>query len=138
MSYRGYLKDSGGSKRLRFVMPGYDADDENTPSNKVIFDTNSDAVLNIYAQGQWTGTVPSSGTYIASWPNIGYAPFVAMQFLYGDEWMPYFMYYRSSPFVAPRFTAYSDGLHLQNSYGNSNSSPIVYTLRYQVYRLRVQ
>lgn len=53
MNYRGFLKDSGGAKRLRFVMPGYDAGDENVPPNKVIFDSNSVANVSILRRGSW-------------------------------------------------------------------------------------
>lgn len=77
MTYRGYLKDNGGSKRLRFVMPGYDADDENVPPNKVIFDSDNIGTLSILYSGvySWNGNSPTNQwVTIATWPTLSFVP----------------------------------------------------------------
>lgn len=77
MSYRGFLKDSGGGKRLRFVMPGYDANDENVPPNKVIFDSDNIGTLSILHSGvyNWNGNSPTNQwVTIASWPTLSFVP----------------------------------------------------------------
>lgn len=77
MTYRGYLKDSGGSKRLRFVMPGYDANDENVPPNKVIFDSDNIGTLSILHSGSYTWPASSNTdawVRIASWSPLPFVP----------------------------------------------------------------
>lgn len=89
MTERGYLRDSGASKRLRFVKTGYDADDESVPPNKVIFDSNSLGTLSVLEVGEkvWTtslGTGPdplNSGAMetIRTW-DYGFTPLCTFQF----------------------------------------------------------
>lgn len=95
MTYRGYLKDSGGAKRLRFVMPGYDADDEDVPPNKVIFDSNNIGTLSVIATGRrdWINEGGTGGNVqIASW-SLPYVPLCTFQFSTstydnGESWNP--------------------------------------------------
>lgn len=89
VTYRGYLKDSGGAKRLRFVMPGYDADDENVPPNKVIFDSNNIGTLSILHSGvySWDGSAASQQwVTIATWPALSFVPLC--HFLYRHSVYP--------------------------------------------------
>lgn len=81
MSRRGYLETQGGSKRLRFVMPGYDADDPDVPPNKVIFDSNDLATLSILASGEyeWTSIEYTSGReHIVQW-SYNFVPLCSFQ-----------------------------------------------------------
>lgn len=87
MTKRGYLKDSGGSKRLRFVMPGYDADDESVPPNNVIFDSNSVANVSIFRRGSMffpgrpTAQMTDTVYTLATW-QLDFVPLCHHQF----EW----------------------------------------------------
>ena len=90
MSYLGFLKDSGGAKRLRFVMPGYDADDEDVPPNKVIFDSNDLGTLSVLASGTYnfSGSSPSATEHkIASW-KLEFVPLCHFVFQIGGVVMP--------------------------------------------------
>lgn len=77
---RGFLKDIGGKKRLRFVKDGYDANDPSVPLNKVIFDSEIEGCLQIYQQGTVALNYPISAGYLVTWPSLGYTPFVMLSF----------------------------------------------------------
>lgn len=82
---KGILKDIGGSKRMRIVRPGYDANNLSLEQNLVIFDSNQVGNLSIHTYGEVTfGPFFHSGVIvngiIATWPDLGYAPFVTMQY----------------------------------------------------------
>ena len=90
----GYLKDSGGSKRLRFVKTGYDATDESVPPNKVIFDSQNIATLSILETGNytWTGVDNTSGLeHVRTW-SYGFIPLCIFQW----EIAPYAGFQRGS------------------------------------------
>lgn len=81
MSRRGYLETQGGSKRLRFVMPGYDADDPDVPQNKVIFDSNDIGTLSILESGEyeWTSINFTPGlVQVATW-SYDFVPLCSFQ-----------------------------------------------------------
>lgn len=106
MNYRGYLKDSGGAKRLRFVMPGFNADDENVPPNKVIFDSNSVVALSIinYGKYQFNNTQNTNEIKIASW-NFDFVPLcyfwskVSVAYSDGYSFQPFLTLYSGSPWM---------------------------------------
>lgn len=86
MTYRGYLKDVDGSKRMRFVMPGYDADDEDVPPNKVIFDSNNIGTLSALYAGSYAFTLSMNDNteyQLASW-DLGFVPLCDFSFLWPD------------------------------------------------------
>lgn len=80
---RGFLKTIGASKRLRFVMPGYDAEDMSTPPNKVIFDSDDVGTLAIVTTGMFrfgsgsTGLLPPAK--IVEW-DLDFIPLCTFQF----------------------------------------------------------
>ncbi|MBB6011867.1 hypothetical protein HNR59_001212 [Aquamicrobium lusatiense] len=88
MTLRGYMKRINGSLRMRFVMPGYDADDENVPPNKVIFDSDNIGTLSILLSGvySWNGESPTDQWVpIATWSALSFVPlcyFVSRQAAY--------------------------------------------------------
>lgn len=73
MANTGFIKDVSGSKRMRFVKPGLDANNLNLPPNDVIFDSENISNLAVHAAGTWVGTAPVDSV-IVSWPALGYAP----------------------------------------------------------------
>ncbi|TGR74914.1 hypothetical protein EN836_33110 [Mesorhizobium sp. M1C.F.Ca.ET.193.01.1.1] len=78
---RGYLKDVDGVKRMRLVKPGYDANDENVPGNKVIFDSKDLGVMTILEVGEyhWTNVKDSGGLVrVRSW-DYGFVPLCVFQ-----------------------------------------------------------
>lgn len=75
MATRGFLKTVGASKRMRIVLPPYDANDFNIPANAVVFDTeNLAGVTGIYEQGTVSFQVPCALTKVAAWADPGYIP----------------------------------------------------------------
>lgn len=76
-------------------MPGYDADDESVPPNKVIFDSNSVANVSILRRGTRlfaANTNSNSEVTLASW-NLNFVPLCHSQFVWGPdsrkwEWSP--------------------------------------------------
>lgn len=80
MANRGFIKDVGGSKRMRFVRAGYDANDMSVPPNQVIFDSQNIGALSVHTSGVVDVQTPLDG-YIASWANLGYTPLAMVQFI---------------------------------------------------------
>lgn len=87
---RGFLKDVGGVKRMRFVKPGYDANNMSIPQNAVIFDSEDIGNLSVYRQDTfYSGVHQTSGVIyndvpIATWPELPFAPLVTAQYRYGQ------------------------------------------------------
>lgn len=97
---RGYLRDSGGAKRLRFVKSGYDADSESVPPNKVIFDSKDIGTLSLLDSGEytWAGVNSTAGntkflTTVKSW-DYDFVPLCSFQFSMANN--GYFEPYLSS------------------------------------------
>lgn len=80
MANRGFIKDIGGAKRMRFVRPGYDANDMGVPPNQVIFDSENIGALSVHASNVVDVQTPIDG-YIASWPDLGFTPLAMVQFM---------------------------------------------------------
>lgn len=81
---RGFIKPVGGNMRMRFVRPGYDANDMGVPPNQVIFDSVDAAVMSLIAAGSYhfANDAPMrAGNYvqIASW-SLPYPPLCTFQF----------------------------------------------------------
>lgn len=127
---RGFLKDIGGKKRMRFVKDGYDADDLNAPLNKVIFDSEIEGCLQTYRAGSIVVT-PSVDGFVVTWPSLGYTPFVLLSFGGPGKANPVF-YSNGTGANFSRFTAYPTGLYVKD---NGTSA---FTINYRVFRLRVQ
>lgn len=135
---RGFLKDINGSKRMRFVKPGYDANNLNVPPNAVIFDSEDDGGLFIYRSGTWSGAIPGgAGAYIATWPSLGYTPLAVVQNGTPGAVWPFFDYYYNSA-SAPRLIVYPGGLWLRNGRNGVAPDATVFNITYQIYRLRAQ
>lgn len=85
---RGFLKDVGGSKRMRIVLPGYDADNLNTPPNKVVFDSEDLGTLSLIVASSYTfptyHLADRPWTQIASW-NLSFVPLCQFQFRSGTQ-----------------------------------------------------
>ncbi|RAZ75844.1 hypothetical protein [Mesorhizobium atlanticum] len=84
---KGYLKTSGSSKRLRFVMDGYDATDETVPPNKVIFDSQDIGTLSVLEVGSYTWlNVKDTGgmVKVRTW-NYGFCPLCLFQWSTADD-----------------------------------------------------
>lgn len=134
---RGLLKNVNGSKRMRFVKPGYDANNLNVPPNAVIFDSEDAGGLFIYRSGSWSGAIPGGGGgYIATWPSLGYTPLAVVQ--NGSPGAVSGFFHYVNPFGdAPRFICYPSGLWLRN--GNSWAlEGTIFNVVYQIYRLKAQ
>lgn len=135
---RGFLKDIGGTKRMRFVKPGYDANNLNVPPNAVIFDSEDAGGLFIYRSGSWSGAIPGGGgAYIATWPSLGYTPLGVVQNGTPGSTNPAFLHVYPSASL-PRFTVYPGGLWLANGHVGTAPDATVFNVVYQIYRLRVQ
>ena len=97
MALRGYMKRINGSLRMRFVMPGYDADDESVPPNKVIFDSSDIAAVSIFRRGTHlfpAGVRSNSLITLATW-QLDFVPLCHLQFMWGAnqvtlDWAPVF------------------------------------------------
>lgn len=141
---RGFLKDIGGSKRMRFVKPGYDANDLNVPANAVIFDSEDAGGLFIYRAGTWSGTIPKgAGGFIVSWPSLGYTPLAVVQdnSMPGGVMRPFVHYgysFSDSALTVPRIIVYPTGLWLRNGRDGVQPGNEVWNFIYQVYRQRAQ
>lgn len=140
---RGFLKDVGGSKRMRFVKPGYDANDPNVPPNAVIFDSEDAGGLFIYRAGTWSGLIPKNpGAYIVTWPSLGYTPLAVVQDGTPGAFSPFINYGYNFSDIAlnvPRIIVYPGGLWLRN--GRNGVQPTndrVFNINYQVFRQRAQ
>ncbi len=78
----GFIKPVGGHMRMRFVQPGYDADDYDTPPNKVIFDSDDIGTLSVIQTGEYhitTNGEPPAERQIASW-DLDFVPLCTFQF----------------------------------------------------------
>lgn len=134
---RGYLKTDGDAKRLRFVMPGYDADDPDTPPNKVIFDSKDIGTLSILAAGEkvWTGVGQTDPMEtIATW-ELDFVPLCTFQFYEsGGHWR-----HRSELRIGgnrggPRIIVSKTGIQVDIIWLIGTPS-IPFKIRWQAYRL---
>lgn len=84
---RGYLETQGDRKRLRIVKEGFDADDETTPVNAVLFDSDSEGMGSVLETGEvnlpnvsgtsgWSG---SAGYWVRSW-DYDFVPLCIFQY----------------------------------------------------------
>lgn len=77
----GFIKDIGGSNRMRFTRPGTNPNNLNLDPNQVIFDSDTIGNLSVLDYGEnvvtATGGTPFT-TQLRSW-NIGYAPMIIAQ-----------------------------------------------------------
>lgn len=81
----GFIKDIGGSKRMRFTLPGTNPNNLALDPNLVVFDSDTIGNLNVLDYGQDV-SVPAAGsnvntvttTRFRTW-NLGYAPMVIGQ-----------------------------------------------------------
>lgn len=127
---RGFLKDVGGKKRLRFVKDGYDANDLSVPLNKVIFDSEIEGCLATYRAGSVTINPPVNG-YVVTWPDLGYTPFALISFGGPGKANPVF-YTNATGANFPLFRSYPTGLFVKLTSGSA------VTMNYRVFRLKVQ
>jgi hypothetical protein len=127
---RGFLKTIAGKKRLRFVKPGYDADDLNVPLNKVIFDSEIEGCLQTFRAGSVTLTPPYDG-FVVTWPDLGYTPFATLSFGGPGNATPALLRNYTSTTI-PRFETYPTGLYVKLP----NGSAVI--MNYRVFRLKVQ
>lgn len=79
----GFIKNIGGSNRMRFTRPGTDPNNLNLDPNQVIFDSETIGNLSVLDYGETTVTIPNVGTssltaQLASW-SPGYVPMVIGQ-----------------------------------------------------------
>jgi hypothetical protein len=112
---KGYLKTSGGAKRLRFVKDGYDATDESVPPNKVIFDSNNIATVAILETGSytWSNFTNSGLTKVSTW-DYGFVPLCIIHWQYNEVWRRPALTTTESSY--PRFVKSAlDGLYTQFS-----------------------
>lgn len=143
---RGFLKDVGGVKRMRFVKPGYDANNMNIPQDAVIFDSEDIGNLSIYAQDEWNSGVKTTGgtqyndVQIASWPALPFVPLVTTQYRYGQgsagtvvqDWTSFMDLMQTYNF---RLWASESGLNLFWARDGAASIPSIIYIRWQVYRV---
>lgn len=81
----------GNRWRGRWVMPGYNARDFNTPRNKVVLDTDDIGTLSKLANGQatlsFTGNLDTGDVTIGTWADPGFVPLCRFHFsIAGGEW----------------------------------------------------
>lgn len=83
---RGYLRTEGTRKRLRFVAPGYAAENPNVPFNMVRFDSDSYGMASflesgeaIIPQGSSNFVALTEGMTIRSW-SYGFVPLCLFYF----------------------------------------------------------
>lgn len=120
MANRGYLKNSGASKRLRFVKSGYDATDESVPNNKVIFDSNNIGTVAILETGQvsWSNFTYVAMTRVRAW-DYGFVPLCLLQWNQNETWFRNALYTTESTY--PRIVKSAlDGLYVQFTMFDSN------------------
>lgn len=80
----GFIKDIGGSKRMRFVRPGHDPNNLNLDPNQVIFDSETIGNLSVLDYGENFSPQPPTQntittTQLRAW-SLPYAPMVIAQF----------------------------------------------------------
>lgn len=143
---RGFLKTVGAAKRMRFVKPGYNANDMNTPDNAVIFDSADIGNLSLYTEGEWNSGVTQQpnvildDVQIVSWPTLPFVPLVNTQYLYGQgpagtviqAWMPFMDNMLPYHF---RLWATPSGLNVYWRRDGSASIPSIIYIKYQVFRI---
>ncbi len=93
MSRRGYFENQNGKFRLRIVEDGYDVDDETTPANKVIIDSDAIRTPSVLQSGMYTANNANQldGRWIVSGWDLPYIPLCTFLF-HGDGdlyWFPY-------------------------------------------------
>lgn len=142
---RGFLKTIGGSKRMRFAKPGYNANDLTLPENLVVFDSEDVGNLSLYAQGQWNSGISQSpgiifnDVQIASWATLPFVPLVMTQYLYGQgpsgtiiqKWSPFLDQMLPYHF---RLWATPSGLNVFWSRDSAASLVSIIYINWQVYR----
>lgn len=139
---RGFLKDVGASKRMRFVKSPYDADNMSTPQNSVIFDSESQFNMSVYMSGTYdTGDHTGFGVIfndvrIVNWTALAYVPLMTIQYQTVDS-STLFSGWSSAAYGALpyqfRLIASTDGLNL-HWYRDANS-PTRVMIKWQTYRI---
>lgn len=81
----GFIKPVNGNTRMRFVKPGYNPDDYNTPNEHVIFDSEDIGSLCVIGSGEYNwgqgGNSNGNTIQIASF-NYGFVPLVYFLYSY--------------------------------------------------------
>ncbi|TKT79962.1 hypothetical protein [Aquamicrobium sp. LC103] len=142
MASRGFLKDVGGQKRMRFVKAPHDANNLAVPNNQVIFDSEDIGNLSIYRYGEWaspqyTGTGVKVDSKVITWPTLPYIPLITLQCDYslsGATWTGW-AHAMTAPIAFNQFRmwCHNDGLHVYYE-KTFNSDPDYIAIRWQTYR----
>ena len=91
-------QQSDGSYGLRVSAPSFDALAATDDGDAVTFDSRWTDIMKLYV----VGLVAGSGGWAASWPSLGYIPFVEIRQLLGDVvYDDYFSGQPSNPFGIP-------------------------------------
>lgn len=81
----GFLKNIGGTKRLRIVKPGNAAEDLSLDPNLVVFDSEGFDTLPVLTSGSFVVSAnysTSALTKIVTWPDPGYVPLMLWRAAY--------------------------------------------------------
>ena len=103
---RGFIKPVNGNMRMRFVKPGYNADDFGTPQDAVIFDSDDLGTLSVIQAGEFylgDGAASGKTIQIASW-NRDFVPLCS------------FMYSLDGSFYGPAAEVLASGTEDFNSF----------------------
>ncbi|MFC3206889.1 hypothetical protein [Aquamicrobium soli] len=117
---------------MRFVQPGYDADDMATPPNKVIFDSDDIGTLSVIAHGIYRFNNGDNTKKIASW-SLDFIPLCTFQFRLsnGPQWRP-FIVPAGAGYVNQRLTVSQTGITITLALSVSYVD-----IAWQAYRLAV-
>jgi hypothetical protein len=82
VAVRGFLRDVGGSKRLRIARSGFDAADLSLAMNDVVFDSDWLGTAGIALTGTFTLTANAgANTSFVTWADLGATPLAEIAFL---------------------------------------------------------
>lgn len=134
---RGALYNKDGSKKMRFVMPGYDVEDENVPPNKVIFDSENLGTLSIMDQGAYTfvgdGLGQTNMVTIKTW-DLDYIPLCHFWF---NNSLEHIGLRRNATLRYNRIVVSTTGIGVYFEGRQLNSSTATVTLNWVAFNLRV-
>ncbi|TJV70347.1 MAG: hypothetical protein E5X76_20140 [Mesorhizobium sp.] len=87
VAVRGFLRDVGGSKRLRIARSGFDAADLSLAMNNVVFDSEWLGTAGIALAGTFTLTANAgANTSFVTWPTLGAKPLAEIAFLKSGQY----------------------------------------------------
>ncbi len=129
VAVRGFLRDVGGSKRLRIARWGFDAADLSLAMNNVVFDSEWLGTAGIAYTGTFTITAnAAANTVFVTWPSLGASPLAEIAFLKGG----FYQNIVDGNFTSTEITLFVGPTGISGDCGNLNYPVVV---AYVVYRI---